>query len=154
MLSIKTTVLRKPTDMDIRFRIILESPPAGVDFGVQKGHGSLYETIDPQRSKGGDLIFEFSVPVKDTAAGAADFGGPITQGPRGARFVYLDIGTYAGQAGTPWSRRLKIPLTGISAALIEKASSAGGVLETHVPGTGKDGGPSCASVKELEGWRV
>ena len=139
--------------MDIRLRIVLESPPAGVDFGVQKGRGSLFETIEKQRSKGGDLVFEFSVQVKDAgAAGSADFSGPIVQGPRGGRFVYIDIGTYAGQSGTPWSRRLKIPLSGISASLIRKAA-ASGVLETHVPGTGKDGGPSCASVKDFEGWK-
>jgi hypothetical protein len=27
------------------------------------------------------------------------------QGPPGQRFVYIGIGTYAGQTGTPWSRR-------------------------------------------------
>jgi hypothetical protein len=142
--------------MDIRLRIVLEAPPPGVDFGVQQGRGSSYETIEKQRSKGGNLVFEFSVAVKDAGMdGFADFSGPIVQGPRGGRFVYIDIGTCAGQAGTPWTRRLKIPLTGISASLIKKASAArDGVLETHVPGTGKDGGPSCASVKDFEGWKL
>ena len=142
--------------MDIRLRLVLESPPAGVDFGVQQGRGSLYETIEKQRSNGGDLVFEFSVAVKDAGTdGFADFSGPIVQGPRGGRFVYIDIGTCAGQTGTPWTRRLKIPLTGISTSLIRKASAArDGVLETHVPGTAKDGGPSCASVKDFEGWKL
>ena len=140
--------------MDIRLRIVLESPPAGVDFGVQKGHGSVYETIEKQRCKGGDLVFEFNVAVKESSGGStADFAGPIVQGPRGARFVYIDIGTYAGQRDTPWSRRLKIPLTGISSRAIKQASAAtNGVLEARVPGTGKDGGPSCASVKDFGGW--
>jgi hypothetical protein len=140
--------------MDLRLRVILESPPPGVDFGVQNGHGSLYETIEKQRSKGGDLVFEFTVTVKDGSESTADFGGPIVQGPRRGRFVYIDIGTCAGQVGTPWSRRLKIPLSGISPSLIKKVSAARGVLETHVPGTGKDGGPSCASVKDFEGWKA
>lgn len=142
--------------MDIRLRIVLESPPPGVDFGVQQGRGSLYETIEKQRSKGGDLVFEFSVAVKDAGTGdSADFGGPIVQGPRGGRFVYIDIGTCAGQTGTPWTRRLKIPLSGISTSLIKKATAARhGMLETHVPGTGKDGGPSCASVKDFDGWKL
>ena len=142
--------------MDIRLRIVLESPPAGVDFGVQKGHGALHETIEKQRSTGGDLAFEFSVALKDAGtAGSADFGGPIVQGPRGGRFVYIGIGTYVGQTDAPWSRRLKVPLSGISASVIKKVSAAtDGVLETHVPGTGKDGGPSCASVKNFEGWKL
>ena len=71
----------------------------------------------------------------------------------GGRFVYVDIGKVAGQMDTPWSRRLKVPLTGITADQIGRANSrSGGALETRVPGTGKDGGPSCASVKDFAGW--
>ena len=28
------------------------------------------------------------------------------------------------------------------------------VLEARVPGTGKDGGPSCATVKPVDGWKL
>ena len=139
---------------EITLRIVLEAPPPGVDFGIQKGRGSLFEVIQKQRSKGPDLSFEFSVGVRNAdGSGTPDFSGPIVQGPRGGRFVYVDIGTLAGQLDTPWSRRLKVPLTGITADQIRRASSgSGGVLETRVPGTGKDGGPSCASVKDFAGW--
>ena len=138
----------------ITLRIVLEKPPPGVDFGIQKGRGSNYETIQTQRSAGGDLTFEFSVVVKPASAtGAVDFGGPIVQGPRGARFVYVDIGAFAGQRDTPWSRRLKVPLTGITPALVRRGSSGtNDVLEARVPGTGRDGSPSCASVKDFGGW--
>ena len=78
--------------------------------------------------------------VKKGKDALPDFAGPFVQGPSGERFVYLDIGTCAGQTNTPWSRRLKIPLSGITWDLIE----AGGVLLAAVPGTGTDGGPSCA----------
>ncbi len=139
---------------EITLRIVLETPPPGVDFGIQKGRGSLFEVIQKQRSKGADLSFEFSVGVRNAdGSGTPDFSGPIVQGPRGGRFVYVDIGTLAGQLDTPWSRRLKVPLTGITADQIRGATSGtGGVLETRVPGTGKDGGPSCASVKDFAGW--
>jgi hypothetical protein len=146
---------RHAREREITLRIVLETPPPGVDFGIQKGHGSAYETIHTQRSTGGDLSFEFRVTVKGTGVGpSADFGGPIVQGPRGGRFVYVDIGTYAGQRDTPWSRRLKVPLTGITSTMIQRAlADANGTVEARVPGTGKDGGPSCASVKEFDGWR-
>ncbi len=138
---------------EITLRIVLEAPPPGVDFGIQKGRGSLFEVIQKQRSKGPDLSFEFSVGVRNAdGSGTPDFNGPIVQGPRGGRFVYVDIGTLAGQLDTPWSRRLKVPLTGITADQIRRASSGGSALETRVPGTGKDGGPSCASVKDFAGW--
>ncbi|HJZ72614.1 MAG TPA: DUF5990 family protein [Vicinamibacterales bacterium] len=141
---------------ELLLRIVLESPPPGVDFGVQRGRGSAYVTTQKQRSTGSDLSFEVSVEVKAAGGrGAPDFGGSIVQGPRGARFVYIDIGTYAGQQDTPWSRRLKIPLTGITADLIRRASSGENcLLEARVPGTGKDGGPSCATVKDFDGWQA
>lgn len=132
--------------MDRTLRVVLVAPPAGVDFGVQKGRGNPYETILTQRSTGDDLVFEFNVELRPDS----DFGGPIVQGPRGGRFIYIDIGTYAGQAGTPWGRRLKIPLTGIPA----EAVASGSLLEARVPGTGKDGGPNCATVKPFAGWSV
>lgn len=138
-------------ERELRFRIILEKPPAGVDFGLQKGSGSHYETIQKQRSGNKDLCFEFSARVNAKKA----LLGPVVQGPPAARFVYLDIGTYAGQTGTIWSRRLKIPLTGISLEMINQAAnSAQAVLETHVPGTGRDDGPNCGTVKPFEGWKI
>jgi Family of unknown function (DUF5990) len=140
---------------EITLRIVLETPPPGVDFGIQKGRGSIFETIERQRSTGGDVVFEFSVGLKAASAGGQpDFAGDIVQGPRGGRFVYVDIGTYAGQRDTPWSRRLKIPLSGINAELMRRAVSKGAVLEARVPGTGRDGGPSCASAKDFDGWTL
>ena len=58
----------------------------------------------------------------------------------GDRYFYIDIGTYAGQTNTPWSRRLKIPLSCITWELI----NSGSMLVGEIPGTGNDGGPSCA----------
>ena len=138
----------------VALRIVLEKPPAGVDFAIQKGRGSAFEPIAKQRSSGGDLIFEFSVDVRPAGiGGSADFGGPIVQGPRGGRFVYIDIGTCAGQRDTPWSRRLKVPLSGITPQqIVQLSSGQHRVLEARVPGTGRDGGPSCASVKHFAGW--
>jgi hypothetical protein len=141
---------------EVTLRIVLEAPPSGVAFGVQKGHGSAYETVQIQQSSGSDLAFEFSVELTgENVDGAADFRGPYVQGPRGGRFVYVDIGTLAGQHDSPWSRRLKIPLTGIHSTLLRRASSGTSqALEARVPGTGRDGTPSCASVKDFRGWKA
>jgi len=141
-------------EQELTFRIILESPPAGVDFGLQKGRGRDYEVVQKQRSKTGDLRFEFDVRVKEGKDGQPILLGPFVQGPPEERFVYLDIGTYAGQTDTPWSRRLKVPFRGVTWDVVKKATRAKHVLETRVPGTGKDGGPSCATVKPFAGWTV
>ena len=143
-------------ERELTLRIILENPPAGVDFGVQKGRGNDYETIQIQRFKGKDLHFEFTVRAKIGGKGEMpNFLGPIVQGPSGGRFVYLDIGTYAGQKETLWSRRLKIPLRGITAEMIDElATGKAAVLETRIHGTGKDGGPTCGTVKPFAGWSL
>jgi hypothetical protein len=134
---------------ELILRIILEQPPQGVDFALQKGAGSAYEMFQTQRSKGQDLIFEFQPSIKEGVSDSmAALGGPFVQGPPRQRFVYIDIGTYAGQADSAWSRRLKVPLEGIPAKFLR----TGGVLETRVPGTGRDGGPNCATVKDFDGW--
>lgn len=134
---------------DLTLRIIVEQPPPGVDYALQKGSGSAYEPVQKQRSQGEDLRFEFQPSLKEGVFDTkAALGGPFVQGPPRQRFVYLDIGTCAGQHDSTWSRRLKIPLDGIPAKFLR----TGGVLEARVPGTGKDGGPSCATVKDFDGW--
>lgn len=140
---------------EVTFHIVLEKPPARIDYGLQKGKGSNYETIQKQRSTGNDLEFEFTAKVKTGKNGTPDFFGPFIQGQAGEQFVYIDIGTYAGQVNTEWSRRLKIPLRGITSGMIDKLRSDSQLtLETKVPGTGKDGGPNCATVKFFGGWKL
>jgi hypothetical protein len=137
---------------NLPIRIILETPPAGVDYGIQKGSGNKYETIEKQRSDGRNLQFNFSILVKDIDT-TPDFSGPFVHGPLNERFIYIDIGTAAGQLATPWSRRLKVPLRNINfetPVLISGGSSA--VLVARVSGTGKDGGPNCGTVKPFAGW--
>jgi hypothetical protein len=141
-------------DQSISLHIVLETPPAGVDYGLQKGSGSKFEIVQKQRSAGKYLQFTFTVGLKQGKDGQPDFSGPFVQGPAGGRFVYIGIGTFAEQADSVWSRRLKIPLQGITREMVQQAAEADRLLETHVPGTGKDGTPSCATVKPFEGWRV
>ncbi|MGH9162256.1 MAG: DUF5990 family protein [Vicinamibacteraceae bacterium] len=143
-------------ERELRVRIVLQRPPSGVAFGVQRGHGAAYATVQTQRSDGRDLQFEFSVALKaENKRTTPDFGGPFVQGPPDARFIYIDIGRHAGQADSIWSRRLKIPLSGITWDAIDRgARDPQTMLETRVPGTGRDGGPNCAAVKPFDGWKV
>jgi hypothetical protein len=141
-------------ERQVTLRIILERPPSGIDFGVQEGHGSDYKTVQTQRSSKQDLRFEFPIRVKEGKNGRPTFLGSFAQGPADNRFIYLDIGTYAGQINTPWSRRLKIPLAGITWPMIEQSSEGSLIIEVRVPGTGKDGGPTCGTVKGFSGWAI
>jgi Family of unknown function (DUF5990) len=143
-------------EREIVFRIVLEKPPAGFDFGLQKGRGNAYRTVQKQRSAARDLCFEFSArAISDGKSATPNLVGPFVQGPHGARFVYIDIGAYAGQAHTTIGRRLKIPLSGITAETLRQGTHpAPIILETRVPGTRRDGGPNCATVKPFAGWKL
>lgn len=138
---------------DLQLRIILERPPREVLYGLQKGSGRDYETVQKQMSKGNDLRFEFDVRVKENKDGSPNFLGSFAQGPASGRFIYLNIGTSAGQTNTPWSRRLKVPLRDIKWETLTKVT-ASQLLETRVTGTAPDGSPTCATVKPFSGWKV
>jgi len=84
-------------ERELTFRIVLQEPPAGVDFALQIGRGADYKTVQTQRSTGGDLSFEFSVGVKAADERAApDFRGPVVQGPQASD---LSISTSARTRG-------------------------------------------------------
>ena len=143
-------------ECELPIRLVLVEPPTGVDFGIQHGSGADYETIFVQRGKHGDVIFDFSLTVSDNRKdGLPNFKGPFAQGPPVSRFIYVDVGTYAGQKDTQWSRRIKVPLQGITWELIRQVTGKHGhKLLARIPGTGKDGGPSCATVQLLGDWQV
>ena len=141
-------------EQELTFHIILEKPPAGVDFALQKGKGRDYEIIQKQRSGAGDLRFEFTARAAAGKGSEPNLLGPFVQGPTGARFVYIGIGAFVGQV-SPWSRRLKIPLSGITTDMVKRIEKDPKlILETHVPGTAKDGSPTCATVKPFAGWKL
>ena len=140
----------------VTLRIVLVDPPTGVDFGIQEGKGNEYKTIAIQRSKVGNLQFDCAITVKgDRADGPPNFVGPVAQGPPTGRFIYIDIGKSAGQIDSCWQRRIKIPLQGITWEMLDVLVDAPKrLLQATIPGTGKDGGPSCATVKLIDGWKV
>jgi hypothetical protein len=140
-------------ESEITLQIILTRPTPNVIFGLQKGSGNNYETIQKQVPISNDLTFTFTVKVKGDRSKdpLPKLSGSFVQGPAGNKFVYIDIGNTAGQLDTIWSRRLKIPLTGITWQDIDSLSG-NSMLQAIVPGTGKDGGPNCATVKPFAGW--
>src|SRR5262245_14830045 len=143
-------------DAEVPIRLVLVDPPPGVDFGVQRGHGREFETLFVQQRRQSDISFDFSLPVSENRKdGRPNFLGDLAQGPPAGRFIYIDVGTYAGQKDTPWSRRMKVPLQGVTWDLIRKTlRKPGSRLLARIPGTGKDGGPSCATVRLLGEWEI
>jgi hypothetical protein len=139
---------------ELPLRLVLIDPPSNVDYGIQRGRGSKYEAVFVQQRVGGDVTFDFSIAVAPDKSGAPAFSGEYIQGTPARRFIYIDVGTYAGQKHTPWSRRMIVLLTAITWEQINKALEPGHRLSAIIQGTGKDGGPSCATVPIINGWTV
>ena len=135
-------------------RITLIKPLRGVPLCLQQGKDDLV----PPSSVSGELVsFDFTVNIaNDRMDEPPNLRGKSVQGPPAGRFVYVNSGTYARQADSCWSRRAKVPLAGITWALIEETlAKSGAVLEACIAGTAGDGGPACATVRLLEGgWKI
>ena len=140
--------------VDVPLRVVLVAPPAGVVYGIQRGRGSAYEVDFAQQPTRGDVTFEFAITAAEGKDGDPNFLGEYVQGPTGRRFVYVDVGRAARQHDTQWSRRMIVRLDEVSWPAIHKATKPGKRLEARIQGTGSDGGPSCATVKPIGGWKV
>ena len=134
----------------IPFRVVVAKPLSGVAMRVQRGRDEL---LDPTSTRSDAIAFEFEMTV-DLNSGQPNFLGKYAQGPKDARFVYVNSGTYAGQHQTCWSRRAKLSLMTITEKQArEVIGDPDRCFETVMPGVGRDGGPTCASVKGIE-WKV
>ncbi|MEQ1605929.1 MAG: DUF5990 family protein [Pyrinomonadaceae bacterium] len=116
---------------------------------IQRGK---YEFLPPISKTDERFVYEFDITV-DTSEIRPNFLGEYSNGPKNARFIYVNSGTYADQHSI-WGRRAKVSLMNITGEQIQNViSKAGTVLETEFEGVGRDGGPTCASVKGIE-WKV
>jgi hypothetical protein len=135
---------------DIAFRINVTKPLGGVAMRVQRGRDEL---LEPVSSSADALVFDLEITA-DISGATPNFLGKYAQGPKAARFIYVNSGSYAGQHGTCWDRRAKLSLMDISKEQIDNVlAQPGSRLETTIRGVGKDGGPTCASVKYIV-WEV
>ena len=139
---------------ELPIRIILVHPPQDVRFCVQRGKAEL---LPPAQTGAELLTFDLAVRVgMPQANGTPNLLGPFAQGTPADRFIYVNAGTAAGQLNSTWTRRAKIKLAGITAAMIEETlATPGAVLVARIASKAKDGGPAAASVPLLgDGWQV
>jgi hypothetical protein len=138
----------------VRLRIVLVAPPAGVPWALQVGRHELVAPVLVARDR---VVLEATATLGPARPdGARPFRGPAVQGPPAARFIYATSGKRAGDADSPWDRRAKVPLPPLPAEVVAAWQRApDSVLEARVAGAGRDGSPACASVPLLDGgWRL
>ena len=134
--------MAKADQLAVNLRIVIERPVVGVLHSLQAKDES---PLDPKASVDGEAL-AFDVPIR-VGPGPKFFGDQVrSEGPV-RRFVYIRIGQSAGDPSSPWSRRMKIDIHDIGSDLLDHVARSGEVIETVVDGTGKDGTPSCATVR-------
>ena len=130
----------------ITLRLTTADPVPGVAYSLQDKANT---PVKPRIAGDGPISFDVPVTLSDDGR----LTGPFVrrEGPL-RRFIYIAIGTSAGQHGE-WSRRAKIDVHDIPAALLAQAR-AGQTLEVILPGRARDGGPACATVKPIQPWKA
>ena len=132
---------------EITLRLVIDDPVPGVAYSLQDKKSQPVGAVTA-----GDGPLAFDVPVR-VAPGPRFLGEFVrSEGPE-RRFVYIAIGAQAGHCASGWSRRAKIDIHTLPTELLETALG-GGVLEARLPGRDKAGGPACATLRPLGGWRA
>lgn len=126
----------------VTLRLTITDPVPGVRYSLQKDD----MPYEPVTAGDGPLSLDAAITLHPDGR----MTGPFVrrEGPE-RRFVYIRIGTSAGDHASPWSRRAKIDIHDIPKALL----TPGAVLEVTLPGRGKDGSPTCATVRPTQAWR-
>ena len=136
-----------PVGQTITLRLTIDNPVPGVTYSLQDARSAPVGAVVAVAAP-----LSFDVPVR-VAPGPKLLGALVRrEGPQ-RRFIYIAIGGQAGDSGSVLSRRAKIDVHDIAPSLLELALT-GNTLECRLPGRAKDGGPSCATVRPLDGWRV
>jgi hypothetical protein len=138
---------------ELPIRIVVEDPVPGLAIALQRGKAANATLVPPSSRSRDAVVFDLEVTVDGRLAdGRPRLLGPCVQGPPEARFVYLPLGRYAGQADSPWAGRVKVPLGDIGGDQIE-ALTPGARLAARIMGQSPKGGPALASTRLLSpGW--
>src|SRR5438552_8382006 len=117
------------TEVPIRIRVL--KTLTAVTMKVQRGKDEL---LPPAGVLKDSIVFGFDITV-DLSATTPNFLGPYAQGPKDARFIYVNSGTYAGQEDSCWARRAKLSLMSITKEQVEEILARPGArLETSFNG--------------------
>lgn len=134
---------------NVTLRLSVIAPPEGVAHCLQGKDGVC---VDVRVSTGKTMLFKIPVRLEEGKAGPRFLGDFVRTEGKTRRFVYVATGRQAGQHSTEWSRRAKVDLPEITAAMVRAAGKGGFVLEGSYAGTDAKGGPTCATVK-VE-WKI
>lgn len=121
------TLMARADQKLIHMRIIIERSVVGVLHSRQEKDDL---PLDPKSSSDGEpLIFNFRIRRQP---GPKFFGDQVRREGPVRRFVYIRVGTYAGDPVSPRSRRMKIDIHEIGDELLGRVADGDGVIKTTV----------------------
>ena len=126
-------------DTPITLRLTIADPVPGVRYSLQQDD----MPFEPVTATGAPLSFDVPIRLADDDRVLGPF---VRREGKERRFVYIRIGTSAGDHASEWSRRAKIDIHDIPADLLTRAIAGEGAVELTVDGTAKNGTPACATV--------
>jgi hypothetical protein len=129
----------------ITLRLTIADPFPGVCYSLQKDDAPH----EPVTATGAPLSFDVPVRLADDNRILGPF---VRREGKHRRFIYIRIGSLAGDHASKWCRRAKIDIHNIPAPLLDRTRD-GVILELVLPGAGRDGTPACASVHPIQEWR-
>lgn len=126
----------------LTLRLTIVDPVPGLHYWRQDAKNAPH---DIRLSTEAPLTFDMPVDLRPDGGLGGTF---VRREGKERRFVYIAIG--GALPGLPVvSRRAKIDVHDIPAELLRP----GAVVETTLPGRGKDGTPACGTVRPLTPWR-
>ena len=128
-------------------RTCADPRPGGLVYeNVHVGVQRRKEVVDIVPGDAPTAVWEFTVdPV--TRDAILDFRGPVVQGRRGDRFLYLSWGSVGANGSFEMFRRAKLMLDAVSSESVGDADRPGRRLVGTLGLTHGDGMPRCAAVR-------
>jgi hypothetical protein len=127
------------------------SPGAGPYENIHVGPGRRFAAIDLVRGDAPSASWRFDVRMVAAGPdGEIDFRGPLVDGKRGDRFLYLNWGTVDEAGSFHPFRRAKVCLSSIDPGLARRAAADGADLACTVDLTDAKGNPTCARFRPPE----
>lgn len=121
------------------------SPDGGAYHNIHVGIGQGGDAVDRVPGDRG-ARWEVAMRVVRVDDGSFDFRGPLVNGRRGDRFLYLSWGDVDDAGTFTMFRRAKVALSTIPNDMIERAARDGLALACTVRLTDSKGHPRCARI--------
>lgn len=125
----------------------MPGPGAVLNKNIHVGIGNRSRAERLFRGDAESATWRIDVRAIPKAGGTCDYRGPLVQGPRGDRFIYLNWGSVDDGGDFHLFRRAKVMLSDLDPGLVREAMGQGAELHADIELTDAKGNPTCARLR-------